>query len=74
MLMHLVVHTVNHVIIDCIDLSGDEYMKPAAMPMSKDGKPPDRKFSTSDNKVVIQDTTIKDKSYQAESIMDPSLL
>ena len=49
-------------------------MKPAAMPMSKGGKPPDRKFSTSDNEAVIQDITIKDKSYQAESIMDSSLL
>ena len=49
-------------------------MKPAAIPMSKDDKPPDKGLSISSNEVAIQDDTIKDKSYQSEGIMDSSLL
>ena len=49
-------------------------MKPAAIPMSKDGEPPGKGLSTSSNEAAIRDDTSKDKSYQSEGIMDSFLL
>ena len=48
-----------------IDLSRDSF-KPAAIPMSKDGKLPDKGNSSG---VVTPDNTIKEKSYLDSSLL-----